>query len=65
MRSIEKRIAVLELAKPNTESVNFLIEFISPGNRHPTHSYILGDGRIWDRQQGESEQVLVNDARRA
>ena len=64
MRKIEKRIAALELVKPSIESVNFLIEFISPGNWYPTHSYILGDGQIWQHQPGKSEQELINLASR-
>jgi predicted RNA polymerase sigma factor len=63
MQSTEKRIAALEAQKAPAENYTIIRRFVSPG-QPDTEIYRLSDddGKLWDRQPGETEQALIDRA---
>lgn len=65
MTTIERRIAALELKRPNTEPMTIILRIVSPGNLQPHYNHIRADdGEVWTRQPGETEQGFTDRASR-
>lgn len=65
MKRLEQRIEALERIEKTTDEVTIIRRFISPGNLNPPTNSIHGpDGQLWERQPGESEEELIERAKR-
>ena len=63
MLNLEKRIAALEATTAPADEITIIRKFVSPGHLD-AEIYRLrdGDGTLWTRQTGESEQELIDRA---
>ena len=63
MRSLERRIAALEVQAKPPEPLTIIRRFVSPGQPLPELQGLRDDkGSEWLRQPGESEQGLIDRA---
>ena len=61
--SLERRLSALESANPPADGKTFVIRFVSPGHLDAEiHSLHDDDGTLWTRQNGETEQMLIDRA---
>jgi len=65
MQNLEKRIAALEATTAPANDFTIIRRFVSPGHLD-AEIYRLRDdnGKLWTRQNGETEQELIDRASR-
>ena len=63
MQTLERRVCALEQANPSTAVNTIIVRFLSPADLEAEiHSLRAGDGELWARLPGETEQELIDRA---
>ena len=63
MPNLERRVCALEKASPTSEEITILRRIVSPGQPDgEIHSLRDGDGKLWTRLPGETEQEQIDRA---
>jgi hypothetical protein len=63
MQNLEKRVAALELASPQTDEQTIICRYVRPGHLDD-EIYLLtdNDGNAWTRHPGETEGAFIDRA---